>query len=87
MSKKPTSVLILPLLFSLLLYVRFDPSDAKTPSTCPLHGINTGFGEELGYAHNLSLAADFLKSTQFNKTVGLCREAPNVANNTYCLLA
>ncbi|HEY9760047.1 MAG TPA: hypothetical protein V6C97_33130, partial [Oculatellaceae cyanobacterium] len=30
---------------------------------------------------------DFLTETQFNETLGLCREAPNVAPNTYWLVS
>lgn len=85
MNKKLTFVLILLLLFSLLLYVRCNLSEVKAPCTYTVHGINTWFGEE-GYAQNLSLAAEFLNNTQFNQTVGLCREAPNVARNTYWLV-
>lgn len=86
MNKTPAFILILLLLLSSLLYVRCNSSEVKAPCTYTVHGINTRFGEELGYAQNLSLAAEFLNNTQFNQTVGLCREAPNVAPNTYWLV-
>jgi hypothetical protein len=35
---------------------------------------------------NLQKAADFLNNTQYNSTLNLCREAPNVAPNTYWLV-
>jgi parallel beta-helix repeat protein len=62
------------------------PNKSKVSYTYLAHNINAGFGEELPYAQNLSLAAEFLNNTQFNQTVGLCREAPNAANNTYWLV-
>jgi parallel beta-helix repeat protein len=40
-----------------------------------------------GYEVNLAKAALFLNFTQFDRTVGLCREAPNVAPNTYWLVS
>jgi parallel beta-helix repeat protein len=40
-----------------------------------------------GYEVNLEKAALFLNSTQFDSAVGLCREAPNVHNNTFWLVS
>jgi len=43
----------------------------------------------LSYEENIIKAADFLNNTQFNQTLGLCREAPHVApgNTTYWLVS
>jgi parallel beta-helix repeat protein len=40
-----------------------------------------------GYEANLTKAALFLNSTQFDSAVGLCREAPNAHNNTFWLVS
>jgi len=41
----------------------------------------------LSYEENLVKAANFLSNTQFNQTIGLCREAPNFNPNTYWLVS
>jgi parallel beta-helix repeat protein len=58
----------------------------KAPNRNPVYNFDTRFSEELAYEQNLSSAAEFLNTIQFNQTVGLCREAPDVAPNTYWLV-
>jgi len=86
MSKNLIFVFILFSLLSSLLYVRCDSSKVKAPNRNPVYNFDTRFSEELAYEQNLSSAAEFLNTIQFNQTVGLCREAPDVAPNTYWLV-
>lgn len=86
MSKNLIFVFILFSLLSSLLYVRCDSSKVKAPNRNSVYNFDTRFSEELAYEQNLSSAAEFLNTIQFNQTVGLCREAPNVAPNTYWLV-
>jgi parallel beta-helix repeat protein len=58
----------------------------KAPLRTSVQNFDTRFSEELAYEQNLSSAAEFLNTIQFNQTVGLCREAPNVAPNSYWLV-
>ena len=70
MSRKPISVILFTLVLIGLLNsaLKIQPIEVAVCS---------------GYEVNLAKAALFLNSTQFDSTVGLCREAPNVHNNTF----
>jgi parallel beta-helix repeat protein len=74
MSRKPISVILFTLVLIGLLNSAFKIQPFEV-AVCS------------GYEANLEKAALFLNSTQFDPTVGLCREAPNVAPNTYWLVS
>ncbi|MEM2507449.1 MAG: NosD domain-containing protein [Candidatus Bathyarchaeia archaeon] len=72
--KKIVSAVMLVLIFISMLTLAFNIQ--------PIEGVLSS-----GYEANLEKAALFLNSTQFDPIIGLCREAPNVAPNTYWLVS
>ena len=73
MSRKPISVILFTLVLIGLLNSAFKIQPIEV-AVCSGHEVN------------LAKAALFLNSTQFDSAVGLCREAPNVAPDTYWLV-
>ena len=73
---------IRPLVLCLILALLFTTNpNFKVSTSEPISNMS------LSYEQNLTKAAEFLNSTQFNQTVGLCREAPNFNPNTYWLVS